>query len=402
MKWICSQMGAREHYAIARVLARGAALDTLYTDFWAGSLLRGGCTLFNARHLATRYHRDLEGARVESFNGATVMQTLLRMAFQESMYGHFLSLGKRFGTSVAASLERRKDVNWPDTVFFGYDTGFLEAASVVKANGGKVVVCQMDPSRVEAEIVEAEEKRWPTWVRNEIRVPESYFQRRESEWQIADRVLANSEWTRQALRKQGVPEGKISVVPLAYEARPTKRHIPLGSAQRLRVLFLGQVVLRKGIQYLLSAARDLVGEQVQFEIVGPVDISENALRAAPANVKFHGSVSRDRASEFYNAADVFVLPTLSDGFALTQIEAMAHGVPVIATDRCGTVVSDGVDGFLIPAYDSDAITSALRSILANRGRLQAMSAAAALKAEQFGLSRLGTHIRRIEESFQTP
>jgi len=53
-------------------------------------------------------------------------------------------------------------------------------------------------------------------------------------------------------------------------------------------------------------------------------------------------------SDWYRSADVFVLPTLSDGFAITQIEAMSHGLPVIATPNCASVVENGVDGLWCP------------------------------------------------------
>jgi len=82
---------------------------------------------------------------------------------------------------------------------------------------------------------------------------------------------------------------------------------------------------------LIEAARLLTHEDVRFDIVGPIGISRDAVASAPSNMRFHGRVSRDQAADWYRQSDVFVLPTISDGFALTQLEAMAHGLPVIAT-----------------------------------------------------------------------
>ena len=117
----------------------------------------------------------------------------------------------------------------------------------------------------------------------------------------------------------------------------------------LKVLFLGQVILRKGIQYLIAAARLLERENIRFDVVGPIGISREAMATAPGNVTFHGRTGRDQAADCYRRSHLFVLPTLSDGFAITQLEAMAHGLPVITTPCCGEVVSDGVDGFIVPA-----------------------------------------------------
>jgi hypothetical protein len=111
-------------------------------------------------------------------------------------------------------------------IFFGYDTGFLEAASYIRKRGGKAVVCQMDPSRFEVDLVKAEEKLWPGWAKRSVEVPESYFKRREQEWAIADLVMVNSAWSRQALISQGVKDDKIIVVPLAYEVAE-ERSLPL-------------------------------------------------------------------------------------------------------------------------------------------------------------------------------
>jgi len=111
---------------------------------------------------------------------------------------------------------------------------------------------------------------------------------------------------------------------------------------------------------------------------------------------FHGLVSRDRTDEFYRSSDLFVLPTLSDGFALTQLEAMAHGLPVIATPNCGEVVSDGVDGLIVPASDANALAEAFQLLIQDPGRLGTMSVAAKIKVAEFSLAGLGKHLEGIE------
>ena len=95
----------------------------------------------------------------------------------------------------------------------------------------------------------------------------------------------------------------------------------------LRVLFLGQVILRKGIQYLIAAARRLEAENIRFDVVGPIGISRRAMTTAPSNMTFHGRTGRDQAATWYQRSHLFVLPTLSDGFAITQLEAMTYGLP---------------------------------------------------------------------------
>jgi glycosyltransferase involved in cell wall biosynthesis len=272
----------------------------------------------------------------------------------------------------------------------------------------------------------------------DIQVPEAYFARREREWSLADRVVVNSEFSRQALLQQGVPPEKLVVIPLCYEANnettglrdygttgpedgkagSRKQKVEIGNrksgvsgqksvvsgqwssglrgASPLRVLFLGQVILRKGIQYLLAAARDLERENVRFDVVGSIGISRMAMATAPGNVTFHGRTGREQAAGWYRRSHLFVLPTLSDGFGITQLEAMAHGLPVIATPCCGKVVSDGVDGFIVPPRDAGALARTLQRYLAQPELLQAHRRAALEKSKQFTLERLAENLTRLE------
>ena len=413
MRWITSQIGAREHYAIPRALHRQGKLDSLYTDLWASPLWRDLGNVVGQTVLATRYHHDLATACVKSFNLSTLVDKAFGGGSTGNPYDWFLSVGSDFGRSVEASLKRRKGMNWRETIFFGYDTGFLEPARWVRERGAKTVVCQMDPSRFEVELVKEEEKLWPGWAKRSPDIPEAYFRRREEEWRVAQLVMVNSQWSRQALIKQGVPESKLVIVPLAYEtpqvngrgakvegfgeAENSSRPATFDSRRKLCVLFLGQVILRKGIQYLIEAARSLQNEPIHFDVVGPLGISEAAVTSAPGNMTFHGAISRDKAPQFFANTDLFVLPTLSDGFALTQIEAMSYGLPVIATPNCGTVVSDGIDGLILEARDATGLAGAIRSFLDSPERLSRMRGAAKLKAAQFGFEHLARNLALIEE-----
>ena len=415
MKWICSQIGAREHYAIPRVLHRLGKLECLYTDIWAGTLWRTLGSFLRRPILSSRFHFDLTDAKVESFDLTTVVDSVFGGYLKKNPYDWFLYVGNDFGRSVVESLNGKNGINCKELIFFGYDTGFLEPAQWVKARGGKAIVCQMDPSRIEVNIVKEEEKCWPGWAKRSYQIPDSYFQRREKEWEAADLVMVNSEWTKNALVSQGVAVDKMIVIPLAYETEKNIQQISIGrrkrvddhpshlssgclfsSARPLRVLFLGQVILRKGIQYLIGAAELLQSEPVKFDVVGPIGISEEAVRAAPSNMTFHGSISRDKASKYFMNADLYVLPTLSDGFALTQLEAMAYGLPVITTLHCGKVVTDGVDGTIVPSRDAKALAEAVCSLIRDTEKLESMQRATEVKGVQFSMEVLGGHLKALE------
>jgi len=406
--WICSQIGAREHFAVPRALHQDGKLATLYTDFWAGAVVRN-FSFGKLRPLAARFHSNFndQSDLVRSWNFRSLAwEFLLRRKFGRNPYHGFIEVGQRFARRVREDLKRRTDLN-PNSIFFAYDTGALETLAWCREQKIKCVLNQMDPNRVEVELVRAEEKQWPGWAAQPIQVPEEYFIRREQEWALADRVVVNSEFSRQALIGQGVSPEKLAIIPLCYEAKNEDGNnssvtedengsFKTSAATPLRVLFLGQVILRKGIQYLLAAARQLECEPVHFDVVGPIGISPAAISLVPSNVTFHGRTGRDEAVAWYRRSHVFVLPTLSDGFAITQLEAMAHGLPVIATPNCGEVVRDGVDGFVVPPRDVEALVQAFRKYLANLELIKTQRTAALVKARQFTLPRLAENLARLE------
>jgi len=405
-------MGGREHYAIPRALHATGDLRLCLTDFYAGNLTRALGKRFSAkpiRALAARNHADLPTDVVRSWNLRCLgwEATLRRMARPgvTERYLGYCEVGKRFTAAAIRHLRALPEL--PDEgFFFGYDTASLEVMQFLKDRGFRCVLDQIDPGRTEVELVKAEQMLWPGWEKSVLDVPDEFYERHYQEWALADRVVVNSEWSRQALLLQGVPAEKLVVVPLCY-----KKDVQPGDAWErssglfqsirnfkkdpLRVLFLGQVMLRKGVQYLVEAARLMQSDPVRFDVVGPIQVSAKAVASAPPNLVFHGRATRDRISDWYRKADVFVLPTLSDGFAITQIEAMAHGLPVIATPNCGTVVSDGVDGFVVPPRDPEALAIALQRYLESAEVLAKQGRAALIKSGQFSLSRVAGHLREI-------
>lgn len=405
--WFCAQIGAREHYAVPRALHGQKKLAALYTDFWAGSRLRPWLQKLPSpagRALSARFHPELAGVPVRSWNWhAPFWEWSLRRHKKaqpvDGAYPGYCDIGQRFATRVRDCLITEAARHRP-AVFFAYDTGALEAFAWCRENKIPCVLDQMDPGRMEFDLVREEEKRWPEWNPTPITVPDSYCRRREKEWALADRIVVNSRWSRDALVQQGVPAGKLVVIPLCYEApAPVPAEIRRRRTDApLRVLFLGQVILRKGIQHLFQAAKLLEQENIRFDVVGPGNIPAPVLKAAPKNLHFHGRATRDQTAAWYLQSDVFVLPTLSDGFALTQLEAMTHGLPVVTTPCCGEVVSDGQDGFIVPPRDAAALARALQHYLTDPGLLPAHSADALARAGQFTSARLAENLRQLEAS----
>jgi glycosyltransferase involved in cell wall biosynthesis len=167
------------------------------------------------------------------------------------------------------------------------------------------------------------------------------------------------------------------------------RPIPVERADaEFRVLFVGQIGQRKGLSYLLDAARASTIPELRLQLLGaPVGSTE---RWSPLPFVDHlAHRPRWELPAAYAQADVFVLPSLIEGFPQTALEAMACGLPVIVSEHTfgDDVVEHGKNGYVVPIRDPDAIAECLRALHGNPKLRHEMGAAARRRAEDFGWER---------------
>jgi glycosyltransferase involved in cell wall biosynthesis len=151
------------------------------------------------------------------------------------------------------------------------------------------------------------------------------------------------------------------------------------------VLCVATVQLRKGVQYLMEAARLLKGQAVQIRLIGPCAVSDQALAELKRHLQVVGTIPRSEMRQEFADADLFVLPTLSEGSAIVCYEALAAGLPVITTPGAGSVVRDGIEGMIVPIRDAQALVSVITELQHEPERLQAMSEAATDRAGEYTL-----------------
>jgi glycosyltransferase involved in cell wall biosynthesis len=209
-------------------------------------------------------------------------------------------------------------------------------------------------------------------------------------YQLADLILVPSDFVRRAVLDLGADPERVKLVP--YGIDESWLH---GSPTPTpgRVLFVGSVGLLKGNHYLAEASRLLArrGTPVDVRVAGPFDASlrEPSLFHGP---QYLGQVPRADIKKEFLAADVFVLPTIAEGSALVTYEALACGLPVITTPNCGSVVRDGIDGFIVPVRNVEALADAIERVVSDRTLRATLSANARERAKEFTWARYGERL----------
>ena len=226
---------------------------------------------------------------------------------------------------------------------------------------------------VELQIMEEEHERYPDWEPHSAHYEETkaLAERERSEWEIADTIIVPSKFVEDSLEQVGISAGRCVIVPYGVSDKfsQIEHHNHEGP---LRVLSVGGMQLRKGSQYTCEAAK-ILGSNFVFRFVGECLVPDLARRDFGASVRIVGHVPRSEVSAHFEWADVFLLPSLCEGMATVLIEALAAGLPVITTANSGLEVRDGVDGFVVPIRNSNAIAERLGQLASDPCLLAQMS-----------------------------
>ena len=273
--WICCQLGARQHYSVPRSLHRAGLLEALVTDIWINPDCRASA-LYPTR-LRERFHRDLADALIVAPTLAATISFEVRLLAAgrtewDSMVRRndwFQEQALRFVTQIARQSPGRR------FRLFSFSYAARRLFQFAKSCGWETILEQIDPGPFEERLVKDLHGQHPGGTRSWRQAPEGYWQSWREECDLADYILVNSLWSRHALLNEGVSETKLRTVPLAYEAsidavRLRRTYPPAFTTDRpLRVLFLGQVNLRKGTAAILESTLLLKNEPVEFWLVGP-------------------------------------------------------------------------------------------------------------------------------------
>lgn len=233
-----------------------------------------------------------------------------------------------------------------------------------------------------------EAEREPEWAGTLIGNQDSVAktERKDAELALADVVFVASSFTRNTLTTTSTFKGPIVIVPYGSpSAMPSPPETPAPGAKKLRVIFVGSLGQRKGLSYLFAACRQ-VQSAVSLTVIGQKPLEPcPALDRELGAVRWLPSCSHQRILAEMAAHDVFVFPSLFEGFGLVLLEALAMGLPIITTPNTAgpDLIQDGVEGFIVSIRDATAIAERLELLHREPARQAEMSRAARECARQF-------------------
>lgn len=386
-----AQLGARMHYAVPEIFQKSQRLSILYTDFYFKKSDRFAAEVLKGLGKSTEVAR-LSARRSDEIPDSKVVRFPFFTAWYSKSLSKALDLDHRIlAYSAAGSLFCRKVIrNWRDSIncIYAFNTAAAELAQFAKSNGCRIILEQtIAPFSEEQRLLEAEFELFPEWLpenrKNPYRMSQvlrNYIQREEIEWQLADRIIAGSDFVNESLVRNGVKREIIRTVPYGFNLPKNiaVKKRALKSTTKINVLTVG-LGLRKGTQYLLKAAA--MSDRYCFRTVGEIkDTNSTIKRLVASATEYQGVVPRTGMSSHYQWADIFLLPSLCEGSATVVFEALAYGLPVITTYNSGSVITNFKEGRVITTHSAEAILDGLDYIC---DHYDFCSAAAARTAQSF-------------------
>jgi glycosyltransferase involved in cell wall biosynthesis len=275
-------------------------------------------------------------------------------------------------------------------IFHGVSGASLRAASLAKRRGA-LVVCDVrapHPRAVHRSVVEALARRGV-----EYRAPDTGItDRMLREFDAADVLVCNSDYTRQTFLDEGFSPDRVLSVPLGCD--PSQFAPVDRPPDRFTVLFAGRESMRKGLLDVLEAAKVLGGE-CRLVLTGHLDASSRAAaEQLDVELELVGEVAPDDMAGLYHRSSVLALPSLSEGFGMVVLEAMACGLPVVLSSSVGAaqLLTDGVDACVVPAGEPAVLGRRLADLAADQELVAKMGQAARATAEANTWDRYGERL----------
>lgn len=261
-------------------------------------------------------------------------------------------------------------------------SGAAGAIEKAKKNGMKVVVDHSiaHPAFMERQLRDEYTKYG---VNFDLGLDNPFWAEIVEECKKGDKVLVNSQFVKDTFVKEGFNPNKIEVILLGVrqDFQYLKKDYALKNGC-LRILFTGGFGFRKGAEYILKALRELDNQGFNYEMTVVGDY-RGALplidKYKPQHLHLVSTVPQDELKSFLANSDVYLFPSLCEGCASSGMEALAAGLPVIATIESGLPIDNGINGIIIPSKNEGSIVSSLKNIASSEEKRMSLGIKAADK-----------------------
>lgn len=248
--------------------------------------------------------------------------------------------------------------------------------------------------RAMRELLDGERKRLPEWAMTlgGFNDTDAKLARKDEELRLADKIYVASSFTKWSLKDYPGRLAEVEVIPYGFPpVNRNRRYEAFDNGRKIKALYVGGLSQRKGIAYVFEAMKGLE-DRIDMTVVGSGNIDGcEALRDALQKVNYIPTLPHEEVLKLMAESDVFIFPSLFEGFGLVITEAMSQGTPVITTDRtCGPdIMTHGKDGWIVEAGTSEPIRNLLLSFIDNPGMLS-----------QFGRNAMETAAKRPWKKYE--
>jgi len=285
------------------------------------------------------------------------------------------------------------------SIFWGFQGSSYDSLKKATTKGIKTVV-ELATAHVSAaiEILGHERDRSPEWADSitNLYFPEWYIERLKAEPFLSDYQVVASEFSKKTLVDAGVNAANILLLPLGTDIAKfvSNKRSEKGP---LKILFVGGVGQRKGIKYLLEAVKNLHSDNINLKIIGGIAGSGRALKQYHEYYEYLGRLTHEKTLEIMNECDCLVLPSLFEGFGLVIPEAMASGMPVIASTHSAApeIIREEIDGFVFRPDDVQSLTEKIAYLAKNRKKCIEMGQNAHERAKEYSWEKYKKRLKEI-------
>jgi len=288
---------------------------------------------------------------------------------------------------VARELERAAGGAAAPQAVYAYEDGALASFRAAREHG---MTCVYDlPTghwRAARRLLEPELERWPAWRSTMTGFLDSAqkLERKDEELRLADVILVASSFTKRTLEDFPGTLAPVKVIPYGFPPVSAARtYRDIGNSP-IKLLFVGNLSQGKGLANLFAAVESF-GDRFELTVVGRKAVHDNdALNAALARHRYIPTLPNHEVLALMREQDVFMFPSLFDGFGMVITEAMSQGTPVITTERTvgRDLIEHGRNGWIAEAANTEALKAALEQLLAQPDSIAACGAAAMDSARQ--------------------